>query len=52
MFQSKPSAGCPPALQATYLRLVAERNQQEKSQFREVITHYMEALRSVKAMQD
>ena len=41
---------CPTAIQTNYLRLVGERNQQEKSQFKEVVNHYMEALRSVKSL--
>jgi hypothetical protein len=39
-------------VQAHYLRGVAERNQQEKSQFKEVVQHYMDAVRALKALQD
>jgi hypothetical protein len=34
------------------LRSIQERNQQEKSQFKEVVQQYMEVLKTVKAMQD
>jgi hypothetical protein len=48
----KQAPVCPPAIQQKYLKQVQERNQQEKAQFKEVIQHYMEVLKSMKTMQD
>jgi hypothetical protein len=49
---SKKVSVCPAGVQAHYLRGVAERNQQEKSQFKEVVQHYMDAVRALKVLQD
>ena len=43
---------CPLALQQHYIKQVHARNQTEKSQFKEVVHHYVDILKQLKKVQE